>query len=439
MPNDHAPGESERDPMLTRLGLTAKDVQGYEIKPAFVGNPRPPTPPQRWTTKRFSVSRLAGLVWPHRLNVEKFRSKVEPWLQTGVIGCALQLRKGGVPVLTIEHGQSRNTADGARAWTVGTQMHVASVSKLVTAIALTRCLDLHGIPYSARIEPWLPTFWSKGPGVSRITFRDLLTNKTGLKAATHDYLATKQAVANGTTTRGTWEYRNLNWVLGRILLATVNGDIDPSFPDADYSAQFPAMAAMKDELWDLATIIHYRVYVGDHLLDPAGVPTQDLSRASGQALAYDGPTDSSRGWNSGELEADVGSVGWHFCVNEILDLMATFRRKGTIMSRTHAERMLTNKFGIDHEWPKHTPMGPIHGKGGWWQDGSMPINVEQSSVLFLPGAIEVVALANSPHMPGGGGLIWDLGTMAEQSMEPVPPAILFASFTQSLADLLGKG
>ena len=59
-------------------------------------------------------------------------------------------------------------------------MHLASGSKLITAMAVTKLLDSHGISPDAPIAPWLPAYWQKGPGVERIISRQLLTHTSGL-------------------------------------------------------------------------------------------------------------------------------------------------------------------------------------------------------------------------------------------------------------------
>ena len=49
------------------------------------------------------------------------------------------------------------------------------------------------------------------------------------------------------------------------------------------------------------------------------------------ALSYTFPI-VGHGWNSGDLSAVCGGVGWHMSVNDLLSVMAGFRRTNTIMS-----------------------------------------------------------------------------------------------------------
>ena len=108
-------------------------------------------------------------------------------------------------------------------------MHVASLSKIVTAIAMTRLLGGAGISPSTPIIDYLPGYWAKGPHVGKITFAELMTHTSGLAfGATNsrsDFKWMKSQIAAGTTHRGQFYYQNMNFGLCRILLATINGNI----------------------------------------------------------------------------------------------------------------------------------------------------------------------------------------------------------------------
>ena len=97
------------------------------------------------------------------------------------------------------------------------------------------------------------------------------------------------------------------------------------------------------------------------------------------------------GWNSGDLSTVTGGAGWHMSVDELLDVMGTLRRKGTIMSTTQAQTMLDSGFGIDVI--QSTPLGTLYNKNGAWGSGGKE---EQSLAYFLPQDMELVVLTNSP-------------------------------------------
>ena len=62
-------------------------------------------------------------------------------------------------------------------------MHVASVSKLMTAMAMMVLFRDHPIfdpPWDAPIYDYLPNYWEKGPNIGNITFRNLFNHTAGL-------------------------------------------------------------------------------------------------------------------------------------------------------------------------------------------------------------------------------------------------------------------
>ena len=61
-------------------------------------------------------------------------------------------------------------------------------------------------------------------------------------------------------------------------------------------------------------------------------------------------------------------------VDEMLNVMDTFRRHGTIMSTAQAQTMLDDGFGIDVRM--ETPLGTLYNKNGLWQDGSGQVEAE---------------------------------------------------------------
>jgi hypothetical protein len=174
----------------------------------------------------------------------------------------------------------------------------------------------------------------------------------------------------------------MNFGLCRILISVIDGTIpkDIAFP-----------AAIRDQAWDYVTINGYKQFVQDNLFNPSGVNGASLDHPASNALAYNFPT-SGGGWNSGDLSTMSGGAGWHMSVNDLLNVMGTFRRKATIMPKNKAQALLDNMFGIDIA--VDTPAGKLYNKNGLWMDGAG--HTEQSLAYFLPEDMEMVLLVNSP-------------------------------------------
>jgi hypothetical protein len=318
-------------------------------------------------------------------NTDGFVAALNAALANNTAGYVMQLRQHGQPIASAQGGWAKEPADGAESWAQSVRMHIASCSKLITAIAMTRTLAAHNLPASTHIIDYLPSYWAKGPNIDKITFAQLMTHTSGFRVNGSDtfYSIMKAQVAAGVTSAnlGVYSYQNMNFSLCRILIPVMNGTIPAN-------TTFPP--ATEDQDWDFATISAYADYVAQHLFQPAGVSGPTLTHPSPDALAYAFPPGG--GWNSGDLTADCGGTSWHMSVNELLNVMGCFRRQGTIMSPSAAQAMLDASFGID--LTESTSLGTLYNKNGLWRSGAS--QTEQSLAYFLPRDMELVVFANSP-------------------------------------------
>ena len=276
-----------------------------------------------------------------RLDVSAFMIAVERALNNQCAGYVLELRQNGAQIASQAWQYAINGfAEGERFplpivlpsldWSTGIRMHIASCSKMITAIALTKLLNQRDMPYNTPIYPWLPQYWHQGDNVKLITFADLMTHKSGLDSTDTsdgpvDYESARaayEAGVPGTAVGGTPQYKNMNFTLGRILIATLNGNIDPTTTIG--VAALPGFDFLNDLLWDVVTYGAYTQYVQKNIFAPAGVNGPAMTRPPGCALAYTFPV-SGPGWNSGDLTFAAGAAGWHMSVEELLDIMGTFR------------------------------------------------------------------------------------------------------------------
>jgi len=319
------------------------------------------------------------------LNTDGFATALKKALASSTAGYIFQLRQHGRSIASDHANWAKLPADGSESWAHSVRMHIASCSKLVTAIAMTRTLGTHNLPPSTKIIDYLPSYWAKGPNIDKITFAQLMTHRSGFRVNGSDmsYPTMKALIAGGVTTGdlGVYSYQNTNFSICRILLPVMNGTIPASTRFA---------AAVEDQTWDFTTTAAYADYVTQHLLQPAGVSGPTLTHPNDDALAYTFPP--ANGWNSGDLTTESGGAGWHMSVDDLLSLMGAFRRQGTILSTANAQTMLDNGFGID--LIESTSLGTLYNKNGLWQSGAG--QTEQSLVYFLPQDMELVVLANSP-------------------------------------------
>lgn len=345
----------------------------------------------------------------YRLNVEKFGRDLHALLSTCVVGYSMKLRRRGRTVLTRQWRWSKTPDDGSVAWTASVPMHVASVSKLITAMAMTRLLGERGLSPDARIASWLPAYWPLGHHADRITFRHLLTHTSGLNfeqpLTPSDFPFMKSQIAQGTTHLGQRSYQNMNYGLCRILICTLAGTLPRTATFSMFGLN------LTDAFWDIVSINSYAQYVRDNVFAPAGVSAPTLDHPDEDALAYSFPV-VGKGWSAGDLSTMCGGVGWHISTDELLSVMGTFRRGSAIVSPSTAEAMLENDFGVDVR--KDTLLGRMYAKGGFWGDGT---HFEQSNAYFLPRNMELVILANSPFCAADRGFLDQVTTVIEDNIE----------------------
>ena len=318
-------------------------------------------------------------------NTDGFVTGLNAALANNTAGYVMQLRQHGQPIASAEVNWAKRPSDGSESWSPNVRMHIASCSKLVTAIAMTKTLAAHNLSATTKIIDYLPSYWTKGPNIDQITFAELMTHKSGFRLTGSDmsFPTMKALIAGGVVASniGQYSYQNTNFGICRILLPVMNGVIAPG-------TVFPP--PFEDSAWDFVTVNAYSAYIQQNLFQPAGVNGPTLTHPDPDALAYTFPPTA--GWNSGDLTAESGGAGWHMSVDDMLDVMGTFRRGGTIMSQAAAQAMLDAGFGIDLIEP--TNLGTLYNKNGLWASGTG--QTEQSLSYFLPRDMELVVLANSP-------------------------------------------
>jgi CubicO group peptidase (beta-lactamase class C family) len=342
-----------------------------------------------------------------KLDVGGFLTDLAGQLSTQTEGFAIEIsypHHGGRRHESRVNGYAIDPVDpGSKVWTKKVVQHVASISKLVTAMAMTRRLhDLEISPKRA-IGPYLPPFWTQGPNIGAVTFAQLMTHLSGIRSSATDFASMEAVVNTGVSAAnvGVYQYENMNFSLCRILLATllmttlkrVHGVKTYQFADL-----WPATDAARD----LLSIQSYQMYVTKRVLISG--ETDRFMSVPGDALAYAFPKPPDNGWVSGDHSTTVGAAGWHFSTTDVLRFMGDFRRRGTIVKPRLAQKMLDDSFGID--MITNPGGGTIYGKNGYWYDG---IRVEQATVFFLPRQTEFVVLVNSSLRKNPPNDTWLMG------------------------------
>jgi CubicO group peptidase (beta-lactamase class C family) len=380
-------------------GITQRQAEAHEMKPANIRGVEILQGDDLGTAVNRPIFRKPQTPTGTRMDASAFSNLIHERLKDRTTGYVMQVRRNGQPLQTLIWEWSRTNTDGGKGWTLDTRMHVASVSKMITGIAMYKTLlENGGVAINSKIIDYLPEHWVKGPNIDKITFFDLLNHTSGLSSGNSDsdFATMKSLIEQGTTRHGRYEYANANFGLCRILIPIVNGTVAKN-----NNFQVP----FSDNIWDMITIRAYQRYVQDKIFTLAGVANAGFAPSGNNgALAYRFPHGNRKGWDSGDLSTMSGGAGWRLSVNEVLQVMDAFRRKGSIMSVERAQYVLNNRLGLDRALD--TPAGKYYDKNGRWTTSE---GTEQCVAVFLPNNMEVVVFVNSPIGSGMSlrGVVYD--------------------------------
>jgi CubicO group peptidase (beta-lactamase class C family) len=308
------------------------------------------------------------------------------------------------------HGYARTNANApAKIFLPSTKIPVASVSKIVTALAAIRVLAKHGVSLDSGIGGHLPPDWKLDPNVAAITFRQLLSQQSGIKDygnndQTYDTLKafftqkvdpTKNTMCQPASVVNPANpinvinkgrcYSNYNFGIFRILLPWIDGFVDD-----------PANRAAK-----LAAA--YVKLVQKYVFEPVGAVGVDAKppatgpQATGYAFSYAYP-GTSGGHDWGDDTAGAGAAGWYLAIDDIARVLHSLNANdGRILTTVQKQDMEATQIGWD--WLKDgSGYRWVEKNGGWGSGGT---TVSTSIALFGPGVYGALFINSDkagPHL-----------------------------------------
>lgn len=309
-----------------------------------------------------------------------------------VVGYACTV--GSASVGAYSHGEARTNANApSRMFLPSTKIPMASVSKVITALAAIRVLAKNNVSLDSGIGGHLPGDWHLDSHVAAITFRQLLSHRSGIKDygnndqfyATLKTFFTQSVNANATTTcQGAGVvnpmnpinpndhnpcYSNYNFGIFRILLPWIDGFVDD-----------PPNRAVK-----LAA--SYVKLVQKYVFEPVGAMGVDTKppatgpQHTAYAFSYKYPGSTS-GFDWGDSGLSAGAAGWYVAIDDIAKVLYSLNKNdGRVLSSAQWADMQATPMGWDtktdgsgYRW--------VEKNGGWGANGT---TISTSIALFGPG------------------------------------------------------
>ncbi|MBI1900076.1 MAG: beta-lactamase family protein [Planctomycetes bacterium] len=403
------PAQPPATPHDYYVRVTALDAKGNEVsapsEAVTITYAQPAAPIKLYTSYEFSLA--------------QFVQRIESALKDKTVGYALVVLRPGKDAqlaVNIAGGLARTAADlPARSMSVDERLNIASVNKTITAVAVLQLLQARGLSVNHPVHPYLPADWTLGPNVKTITFRELLTHRSGIVSGTDatDYASLKSTIAAGInlTDKGKFKYQNRNFALFRVIIPYLN-----SFQK-------------KTDL-DAATSDAYLAYINQHIFQPIGISNVGASPVgAAPGLYYPFPAGTARGDTYGDWTGTCGGGGLHLSARELAVFLWYLRHTNTLLSPTQRKQMEDFQLG----WYRSDVVGGhCYAHGGYLRSGDpattpLAIRTELNSlVVSFSDGMQLALIVNSAFKDS-------------PSAPPDFTPLVIKAYNESWVTVLGKG
>ena len=284
---------------------------------------------------------------PYHFDVDGFGKALHAALKSSVNGYVMRLRRHGTTIYTLQWELGKTSRRRRR----GLDARCPYAHR---ELQQARHRDRDDTPAereeASRTTPrspaTCPSTWAKGPQrqqdhVPAPDDPHARGSDFNVQSSASDYGFMKSKVAAGTTHLRQYWYQNMNFGLCRILISH-----DQRQHRHQRDLHQPRSPELERHRLGFRHHRRLREVRPRPRVRARGRVGADSRPSPADALAYSFPVNGA-GWNSGDLSTMTGGAGWHMSADELLNVMGTLRRKGTIMSTTQAQTMLDSGFGID--------------------------------------------------------------------------------------------
>lgn len=323
-------------------------------------------------------------------SMDRYEQNLRSVFDTQTVGWSYAITQAGQLVRHDGEGQARTGTDlPATAPASTRKMHMASVSKTITAILMQRLLTERGLSADSAIGPHLPASWARGTGVNSISFRQLMTHRSGFgqNAPGGNQYATLQAmVAQNVPLKGSFDYDNANFGLMRVIIAVMLG-ADPLMLPVDPAAYTAAV---------------FQLYAQARY-GAVGVAFSCEPSATAATLQYTFPDTGNPGYVEPSRALSCGGLGVHMSAQHLVRALAYLRHTQDLLSRTRFQQMKAGYMGFmnpaDNFDYAQGSFGVYHTHGGDWDHTGF--GGLDACVMVYPINVEAAVLINSSRKGTG--------------------------------------
>lgn len=269
------------------------------------------------------------------------------------------------------------------------RMHIASVTKPITALTLFKTMDEKGMEdIDIPFVQFLPTHWTVHPSLNDVTLRQLLEHRSGILNSGNTYEDIQTWVSQGVNQadKGDYSYNNANYSVLRIVIAYIlSGDLlnQASFANDD------------DNLNQLTTEIFTNL-MESKVLKPAKVSHDVWTMSRSNPVYFYNYSDLSQSpWITGTFSKGPGAFGLYLSPNDVSSVMAHARHLNGYLPQPYYDWFFEEDLGF------HTTSGDqgtyLHHGGDWISSG----RGFNGRVMIFPNNIEATIMINCRNHDAG--------------------------------------
>ncbi len=329
-------------------------------------------------------------------DIDLFEQNLIDYVEAGgnaPVGWAYTISTNGNLSKSNAYGQARTAADGALDFSLNKEINIASVSKFYTAIGAMQLLEANNLTIEDNIEDWLPESWAKGPGVSELTFKDLLKHESGLQSTNNNFDTTlgyeglKDCIETGVVNSKSRNYLNVNFALFRVLIPSLWSAVSNNAIDIENDANTQFM---------------YLLYMQENIFDRLSLPlvgcTPENREISTLYYNVNDPDTNNNGQYYGGWNNKSGGGGYFMSTLEMAKVNAFFEHTETLVSKDQRDLMKLHRLGMDVQDANDEIHGSYYGKAGsigTSSDPSVSQGVRTQIVMFPANGIDCVIVMNT--------------------------------------------
>ncbi len=294
----------------------------------------------------FHLRRLGGATLVRdSVDIARMAEEIDKRFKNRCVGFGYAIAQEGAVVKTGGGGRRFLPMDGFdMAFDADTQKDTQSTAKTITAVAVLHLLNAKGMDVDDRIVSWLPKTWKKGAGVESLTFKHLLTHKSGLvgNGDPDEYENLKKTIETGPVNMNwivpAFDYQNCNFALFRLLIPYLENRSEMhNFEDNGLSG-----ATINERCSD-----RYIEYVRDHVLLPSGLENpQPTYTSSNIAYSYNFQNQNVAGYpQQANQRYEGGAGGWVVSARDYVKFLAALDN-GVLLATSQVAQMKSERLGI---------------------------------------------------------------------------------------------